>query len=143
MAVAAWTTFLLFGFVSAAGAVQWPSDDTLRYRILEKRGQGLSGPKKAQQITKLKASDHFSEMIQAVPQAHALRLRLCTYGSGRLERTNTLQGITWAYDWRLGEDQAFVDACAANGVEYVPMIVSAALMSCPCACVCFCVEPMS
>ena len=36
-----------------------------------------------------------------------------------------VQGATWAYDWRLGDDQAFVAACAANGVEYVPMIVSA------------------
>lgn len=37
------------------------------------------------------------------------------------------QGAAWAYDWRLGEDQAFVAACAAHGVEYVPMIVSAPL----------------
>ena len=81
MAVAAWITFVLFGLVWAAGSVQWPSEDNLRHRILEKRGQGMYGPKKAQQITKLKASDHFLYIIQTVPQAHALRLRVCTDGS--------------------------------------------------------------
>ena len=41
------------------------------------------------------------------------------------------QGAAWAYDWRLGEDQAFVAACVAHGVEYVPMIVSAPLSASP------------
>ncbi len=33
------------------------------------------------------------------------------------------QGASWAYDWSLGEDAAFVNACVATGTEYMPMIV--------------------
>lgn len=51
--------------------------------------------------------------------------------SGMNKGPNVPQGAAWAYDWRLGEDQAFVNACVANGVEYVPMIVSAPLSASP------------
>ena len=47
--------------------------------------------------------------------------------TGMSKEPGVPQGATWAYDWRLGEDQAFVAACAAHGVEYVPMIVGAPL----------------
>ena len=112
-----------------AASVQWPSDSVIRQWALEKRGLGLFGPEKAQQVSKLKVS----------PRCQAAALDVCADCSdcGRVKRKGVckgpgapLQGATWAYDWRLGEDQAFVAACAANGVEYVPMIVSASLSAC-------------
>ena len=39
-----------------AASVQWPSDSVIRHWALEKRGLGLFGPEKAQQVPKLKVS---------------------------------------------------------------------------------------
>ena len=107
-----------------AASVQWPSDSVIRQWALEKRGLGLFGPEKAQQVPKLKVSAGCQ--AAAVVFAHAavaLRSAISlSQGPGVLT-----QGASWAYDWRFGEDQAFVDACAAANVQYVPMIVSALL----------------
>ena len=54
----------------------------LRQRILEKRGLGLFGPQKAQQISKLKASHRVICVDNTVPPAHALPC--ANYGTERL-----------------------------------------------------------
>lgn len=43
-----------------AASVQWPSDSVIRRWALEKRGLGLFGPEKAQQVPKLKVSPWLS-----------------------------------------------------------------------------------
>ena len=77
-----------------AASVQWPSDSVIRHWALEKRGLGLFGPEKAQQVSKLKVSPGC--------QAAAVDARARCCDCGRAQRNLHEQGAWCAAGRDLG-----------------------------------------